>query len=77
MAARHPGKYEEMGRPSLFQNNNMRTNLRLFKFLFTDEPDSLGDSALSTQINVMRVWFLLCIFGFIASLAIGSSGSSA
>lgn len=62
LAARHPSKYDEMGEPSL--NNNMRSNFRLLKFLFTREPKALRDSVLSLQVNIMRVWFVAYVVGF-------------
>jgi hypothetical protein len=65
LATRHPVKYEEMGKPSLFLNNNLRSNFRFLKFLFTREPDTLEDGSLSFQVNVMRVWFFIYMLGFV------------
>ncbi|WP_233841703.1 hypothetical protein [Dyella sp. 2HG41-7] len=66
LAASHAIKYAEMGKPSLFLNNNMRTTIRTLKFLFTREPESLGDTSLLLQVNVMRVWIVVYTAGFIA-----------
>lgn len=66
LARQHAGKYEEMGRPSLFLNNNFRTNFRFLKFLLTREPERLADEALTFQVNVMRAWFAVYLVGFAA-----------
>lgn len=37
---RHPEKYESMGKPSLFINNSLSSNITFLKFLFKREsPD--------------------------------------
>jgi hypothetical protein len=74
LSARHPQKYEELGRPSLTQNNNWRANVRFFKFLFSTESASLNDRSLSKRIGFLRVWFIIYIVAFMASLSVGTQG---
>jgi hypothetical protein len=62
LAKHHSAKYEAMGRPSLF-NSNPAQLFRLLRFLFTREGHSLGDSRISILCNVMRVWFVVTLFG--------------
>jgi hypothetical protein len=74
LSAKHPQKYEELGRPSLTQNNNWRTNVRFFKFLFSNESASLNDQILSKRVGFLRVWFIIYIVAFMVSLSIGTHG---
>lgn len=69
----HSQKYEEMGEPSLFTNNTVRTNWALLKFLFSRAPEALNDSPLLFQVNVMRVWLPLHILGFAWLVAAATS----
>ena len=63
---RHPQKYEDMG-SSLFQNTFLKT-FRLFKFLYTHEPEELNDKSLLFQVNVMRLWNVVLGIGYVALL---------
>ncbi|WP_457098202.1 hypothetical protein [Lysobacter sp. P5_B9] len=75
IAKRHPTKYQAMGRPSLFNPNPMHL-ARLFRFLFTSECHSLGDSRVSALSNVMRAWFVVYLIGGVAlvGLVVRSAG---
>lgn len=72
LSARHPQKYEELGRPSLTRNNNWRTNARFLKFLFSNESVSLSDPSLSRRVGFLRLWFFTYIVAFVVSLSIGT-----
>jgi hypothetical protein len=68
---RHPEKFEEMGEPSLFTNNDFATTGALLGFLFSRAPDELGDPAITRQARIMRIWFVasaLCLLLFMAAL---------
>jgi len=72
LSARHPQKYEEMGKPSITQNNNFRTNVRFFRFLFSTECSSLNDLSISKRVNFLRIWLIICFFAFMVSLSVGT-----
>lgn len=68
---RHPEKLEEMGEPSLFENNDLTTMQALLGFLFSRAPDELGDPAIARQARIMRIWFVasaLCLLLLMAAL---------
>jgi hypothetical protein len=65
IAKHHPAKYQAMGRPSLFNPSPMHV-IRLFRFLFTRECHSLGDSRVSILSNVMRAWLSVYTIGGLA-----------
>jgi hypothetical protein len=72
LSAKHPKKYEELGQPSLTQNNNLRTNVRFFKFLFSTESTSLNDVSLSKRVSFLRIWLIIFFFAFMVSLSVGT-----
>jgi hypothetical protein len=72
LSAKHPQKYEELGKPSLTQNNNLRTNVRFFKFLFSTESTSLNDLSLSKRVSFLRIWLIIFFFAFMVSLSVGT-----
>ncbi len=72
MSAKHPQKYEELGKPSLTQNNNLRTNVRFFKFLFSTESTSLNDLSLSKRVSFLRIWLIIFFFAFMVSLSVAT-----
>ena len=69
LATRHPEKYEYMGRPTTYESNPVHTEV-LIQFLFSRDHECLGDRALSIQVKLMRVWFVVALAGFIALLLI-------
>jgi cellulose synthase/poly-beta-1,6-N-acetylglucosamine synthase-like glycosyltransferase len=72
LSARHPQKYEELGRPSLTNNNNLRTNMRFLKFLFGSESSSLNDLSLSKRLSFMRIWLIVFFVAFVVLLSVGT-----
>lgn len=72
LSANHPQKYEEMGKPSITQNNNLRTNVRFFRFLFSAESNLLNDPSLSKRVSFMRMWLIISFVAFMVSLSVGT-----
>lgn len=61
----HPGKYREMGEPTLFWNNAPKHSVELLKFLVTREYSRMGDSEVTRLGNIMLVFFILFMLGFL------------
>jgi high-affinity Fe2+/Pb2+ permease len=64
----HPAKYSEMGEPSLFWNNSMRTVWATLKYLFKREHKELNDNSLSLLSDSMLVFlviYVILLFGLI------------
>jgi hypothetical protein len=61
----HHAKFVEMGEPSFILNNNLRTNISLFRFLFAREDKELGDAALTKLTKFMLAYFLLYLLLFL------------
>lgn len=61
----HPEKYEEMGKPSLFWNNSMKTGYTTLKFISKREHKTLGNSFLSRLSDAALVICLLYLSVFI------------
>lgn len=55
----HFDKYEQMGKPSLFLNNNFKTVLATLKFICKREHKNLGDVALSKLSDIALVFLLV------------------
>ncbi len=55
----HLEKYKEMGEPSLFWNNSMKTGWATIKFLFKREHKDMNDNLLSYLCDFMLVFFAL------------------
>jgi hypothetical protein len=74
----HPEKYKEMGEPSLFWNNSMKTAWATIKFLFRREHKVLNNSTLSFLSDSMIVFFALyfvLFFGlFMSVISMGAAG---
>lgn len=60
----HPTKYKEMGEPSLFWNNSMKSNWALTKFLFKREHKMLHDGSLSLLSDSMLIFIVIYMFLF-------------
>lgn len=63
---KHPEKYEEMGKPSLFWNNSMKTGYATLKFIGRREHKVLGNPGLSRLCDFALVFFavyLVLFFG--------------
>ena len=56
---RHLDKYTEMGEPSLFWNNSMKTGWATLRFLFRREHKDLRDDSLSLLSDSMLVFFAI------------------
>ena len=52
-------KYKEMGEPSLFWNNSMKTGWATLKYLFKCEHKGLNDNLLSLLSDSMLVLFVI------------------
>jgi len=65
---KHPAKYDELGRPSLFQNNNLKTNKRFLSFIFSNESRMLNDMSIHKRVVLLRFWFFACILSFFCIL---------
>jgi Na+/melibiose symporter-like transporter len=61
---RHPGKYSEMGEPSLFWNNSLKTNWKTLKYLFKREHKDLNDNSLSLLSDSMLVFLVIYVILF-------------
>jgi len=70
LSTKYPQKYEELGKPSLTQNNNFRTNIRFLKFLFGSESDLLNDLPLSKRLRFMRIWLIVFLASSVVSLSV-------
>ena len=55
----HPEKYKQMGEPSLFMNNSMKTGLATLKFIGKREHNQLNDPALSKLSDFALVFFII------------------
>ena len=64
LKTRHPVTYDELGKPSLFMNNNIGNNLSFLRFLFSRGWQNLDDSQLATLGNSMLVFFVAYLIGF-------------
>jgi len=65
---KHPAKYSEMGEPSLFWNNSMKTTWTTLKYLFKREHKELNDNSLSLlgdSMLVSLVIYVILFFGLI------------
>ena len=63
---RHLEKYTEMGEPSLFWNNSMKTGWATLKFLLKREHKGLNDNSLSLLSDSMLVFlaiYMVLFFG--------------
>ena len=59
LKSKHLEKYKEMGEPSLFWNNSMKTSWATIKFLFKREHKGLNDRSLSLLSGSMLVFFAI------------------
>ncbi len=55
----HSDKFEQMGRPSLFLNNNFKTVLATLKFICQREHRHLNDATLSKISDIALFLFLV------------------
>jgi hypothetical protein len=62
LIARHPAKYEAMGRPSFFSPVGL---VPMMRFLFLREHRPLDDRALSLGADAALIVFALYILGFV------------
>ena len=59
LESEHPEKYKQMGEPSLFWNNSMKTGLATLKFIGKREHKNLNDTALSKLSDFALVFFII------------------
>lgn len=55
----HPEKYKQMGEPSLFWNNSMKTGLATLEFIGKREHKDLNNTALSKLSDFALVFFVI------------------
>jgi hypothetical protein len=60
----HPEKYKQMGSPSLFWNNSMKTQFSTFKFICKREHKDLNNPGLSKLSDFTLVFFVVYLFLF-------------
>ena len=65
LKSRHPSKFREMGEPSLFWNNSMKTGWATARFLFRREHKDLDDSTLSLLSDSMLVFIVTYLVLFL------------
>jgi hypothetical protein len=70
LEARHPEKYESMGKPTLIKNNTLSTNITFMKFLLRREwPSFLGglhnDVGLTKLSRFMLAFWIIYLVGFL------------
>jgi hypothetical protein len=53
---KHPATYENLGSPSLFYNNSMKTNHLFLRFLCKSEFESLNDPPLVKLCRFARIY---------------------
>lgn len=61
----HPGKYEAMGRPSLFLRNHIAGSWATLRFLVTREHKQLNDGYLSKLSDAMLVYLAVYLLLFL------------
>ena len=70
LKSEHPDKYNEMGNPGLFINNNLKSNYKLLKYLVKKEWEPLNNEKLSKVSNFMRIFFTAFISLFLIIQAV-------
>jgi hypothetical protein len=65
LETRHPEKYEAMGKPSLFMNNNISNNVLFVKCLFRLEWRELGDPGLAKLCMFLLVFSIVYLIGLV------------
>ncbi len=66
----HVETYEAIGEPSLFGNNNLRTNWLFLKFLYLNQWLDLNDWQLACVARFMQVMLVAYMIGFVGLLSI-------
>lgn len=61
---KHPAKYSDMGEPSLFWNNSLKTTWTTLKYLFKREHKELNDNSLSLLSDSMLVFLIIYVVLF-------------
>jgi len=61
---KHPEKYEEMGKPSLFWNNSIKTGYATLKFIGRREHKDLGNPKLSKLCDFSAGFFVVYLVLF-------------
>lgn len=74
LEARHPEKYESMGRPTLIKNNTLSTNITFMKFLLRREWRDLNDVGLTKLSRFMLVFWIIYLVGFLTLFSMVVSG---
>jgi hypothetical protein len=65
LESKHPGKYDQMGRPELLSNNNFATNWATLKFLVGREHRDLNDRYASMLSDAMLAFLAVYVVLFI------------
>src|SRR5690554_6212663 len=74
LGANHPGVYEELGRPTLFLNNNIRNGALFARFLFTKRWNNLNDPIIERHGKHMMRYFAFHTLLFVLLIAGGAAG---
>jgi hypothetical protein len=75
LAKKHPAMHQRIGSPRGFEP---QATVALFSFLLTRKPESLGDSAVLRQANIMRALLATYLAGFtvlLYSIVSGHNGA--
>ena len=59
LKTKHPEKYKEMGKPSLFNCDRTKTSLPLLKYLFNREYKILNDNSLSLLSDLLLIFIAI------------------
>jgi hypothetical protein len=56
LRADHPATYERLGSPTLIYNNSLKNNWLLFRFLYRNEFNVLGDMSLGRFCRWLKIF---------------------
>jgi len=71
---RHPEKYLQMGRPTLFLRNNIENTWLFMKFLWRSEYSTMNDSSLTRICRIMKIFSVLYVALFLSMLMLFFEG---
>ena len=65
-----PSDYEMLGKPSLLKNNTPSSNLKFFKYIWSNKVYTHGDGPLSSKTTTLRLILGLVFLCFVAMLTV-------
>lgn len=68
LETRHPGKYLQLERPSLFLRNNLKSNWLFMRFIWRSEYLLLNDPPLTRMCASMKTFCYAYFFLFISTV---------